>query len=61
MDTSELLTTREVAERLDTTTSTVNRWVNAGKLAPTVNFPGQTGARLFDPKSVDAFKLRLAS
>lgn len=49
-----LLTSRQVAERMRTTVTTVNRWVAAGRLEPVLQVPGYRGARLFDPASIDA-------
>lgn len=51
---TELMTTAAVAERLGVDVSTVARWVNAGRLPVAVKIPGLRGARLFDPKDVDA-------
>lgn len=56
MDTKALLTTRQVAERLDTTTSTVNRWVKSERIEPAVKGPGMTGAHLFDEAEVERFE-----
>lgn len=53
MQQDALLTSRQVAERLSTTVSTVNRWVATGKLAPVMEVPGYHGARLFAPQDVD--------
>lgn len=58
MDTSGFLTTRQVAEHLGTTTSTVNRWVNVGKLTPVIEVPGVTGARLYDPATLPEVQQR---
>lgn len=53
---SELLTSRQVAERLETTVTTVNRWVLSGRLQPTMQVPGYRGARLFDESAIEALK-----
>lgn len=52
----QLLTSRDVAARKGVTVTTVNRWVNSGKLTPAVEVPGYRGARLFDEESVDALE-----
>jgi transposase len=49
----EHLSTEGVAARLGRDRSTINRWVRQGRLTPAVEFPGKTGARLFDPADVD--------
>ena len=49
----DLIPTSEVAAICGTTVSTVNRWVAAGKLVPTVTGPGRTGVRLFDRQYVE--------
>lgn len=49
-----LLTSRQVAEQMNTTVTTVNRWVQAGRLEPALRVPGYRGARLFDPASIEA-------
>lgn len=53
---AELLTSRQVAERLGTTVTTVNRWVQRGRLTPSLEVPGYKGARLFDPDAVEALE-----
>lgn len=54
--TDQLLTSRQVAERLGTTVTTVNRWVKSERLTPALEVPGYRGARLFDPASIEAFR-----
>lgn len=51
---SDLLSTRDVAERKNVTTTTVARWVAAGRLTPAFQGPGIRGAMFFTPASVDA-------
>ncbi len=58
---TELLTTAEVAERLQTTPRTINRWASSGRLPVALRLPGATGANLFDPEVVDAFAAGAAS
>lgn len=50
---ADLLTTAQVAERIDKTISTVNRWAATGKLPVAHKLPGRTGVNLFDPAVVD--------
>lgn len=52
--TSDLLTTAQVAARLDVWVGTVNGWARSGRLAPVLQVPGYKGARLFDPAEVEA-------
>lgn len=47
------ITSRQAAEIAGTTISTINRWVESGKLTPTVVLPGYRGARLFARKDVE--------
>lgn len=51
---TDLLSTKQVAERRGVTVSTVSRWVSAGKLTPAIKLDGQTGAMLFRPEDVDS-------
>jgi excisionase family DNA binding protein len=48
-----LLSSAQAAERLNVDQSTINRWVRTGRLTPAIQFPGRTGARLFDLADVD--------
>lgn len=48
------MTSRQVAERVGRTITTVNRWVSEGRLTPALVLEGYNGPRLFDPASVDA-------
>jgi hypothetical protein len=59
----DLLTTRQVAERLDppVTVSTISRWVAFGRITPKVRLPGSTGPMLFDPADVDKLQARWAA
>lgn len=52
----ELMTSRQVAEHLGTTITTVNRWVKSDRLKPSQTVPGYNGARLFDPAVVEEFR-----
>ena len=58
-----LLPSATVCERLLIDRSTLSRWVAAGRITPTMQLPGRTGAMLFDPKDVErlARELRSAS
>ena len=51
---SDLLSTRDIAERKGVAPTTVARWVNAGRLTPVLRLPGIRGAMFFDPADVDA-------
>lgn len=53
---SELLTSRQAAERLGTTTTTINRWAKSGRLAPALQVPGYNGAHLFKVEDVEAVR-----
>lgn len=50
---STLLTTAQVAERVCRSVATVNRAAAANLLRAALTFPGETGARLYDPAEVD--------
>lgn len=60
-ESAQLLTSRQVAERMGTTISTVNRWVTTGKLSEAQKIAGYNGARLFAIEDVDALLERKAS
>ena len=51
---TDLLSTKQVAERRGVTASAVSRWVAAGKLTPALKLEGRTGAMWFRPGDVDA-------
>lgn len=51
---SDLLSTRDVAEMKNVTTTTVARWVAAGRLTPVLRLPGIRGAMFFTPSDVAA-------
>lgn len=53
---SDLLTTAQVAEVLNKTVQTINRYVRDGLLTATMQLPGENGARLFHPAEVERFK-----
>ena len=53
MSNVRFLTTREVADALQTTTREVARRVERGDLVPVTKLPGLRGAFLFDPKVVE--------
>lgn len=50
---TELLTTKEVAERLGVSVPTVIRRAQTGKLKVARQLPGATGAYLFDPMEIE--------
>jgi DNA-binding transcriptional MerR regulator len=52
---NDLITTAEVAVRLNRSVYTVNRYVREGLINPTMQLPGTKGARLFHPAEVDRF------
>lgn len=49
---ADLLSTADVARMSGVSVRTVHRWVDAGRLTPTVVAPGPRGARLFDRRDV---------
>ena len=51
---SDLLSTKQVAERCGVHVATVSRWVTSGKLTPALKLEGKTGVMLFRPADVDA-------
>jgi DNA-binding transcriptional MerR regulator len=53
MNSDDLMTSRQVAEATGKTISTVNRWVDEGKLQPAMTLPGYNGARLFARSAVE--------
>lgn len=53
-DIQDYLTTAQVAELTGRTVTTVNRWVTEGRLAPSHQLPGRTGAYLYIRADVDA-------
>lgn len=58
---NDLLTTAEVAKRLNRSVYTVNRYVRDGVLTPTMQLPGVRGARLFQPAEVERFAATLST
>lgn len=51
---TDLITTRQAAERLGVTVSTVSRWAASGKLVPALRLEGLRGPMWFRPADVDA-------
>lgn len=51
---SDLLSTRDVAERRGVAVTTVARWVRDGRLTPALRLPGIRGAMFFEPAEVDS-------
>ena len=45
--TTNLLTSEQVAAKVGTTASTINRWAKSGKLPAATKLPGRTGNNLF--------------
>lgn len=58
---NELLTTAQVAETLDKTVQTINRYVREGRLTATMQLPGDNGARLFHPAEIERFRQTLTN
>lgn len=52
--TADLIPTSEVAAMAKVNPSTVNRWVQAGRLRVVVKGPGRTGPNLFARAEVEA-------
>jgi len=50
----QLLTTSQVAERLGISRNTVLQRVSYGRLTPSAQLPGRTGAFLFDAEQIEA-------
>lgn len=49
-----LLSTAQAAELLGVSVYTVNRWAREGRITPSVQLSGPTGARLYDPEHIEA-------
>lgn len=45
---------RDAANLVGVTQTTINRWVQSGRLVPVAEFPGYRGARLFARADVEA-------
>ena len=54
MESSQLIGTVEVAERLGKNRSTIVRWARSGQLPLAVEVPGYRGDFLFDASTIDA-------
>lgn len=54
MANAELLTTDEVAERMNVSKRTIARWVQIGKLTPAAKAPGIRGALLFWASDIES-------
>lgn len=52
--TTPVMGTAQVAEKLRASTRTVMRLVASGELTPIQKLPGRTGSFLFDPVAVEA-------
>lgn len=50
----DLIGTKTVAEMLGKSVDTINRWVKEGRITPTIEMPGETGARLYRRSDVEA-------
>ncbi len=57
---NNLLSTRQVAERLRVSARTVSRMAEDGRLEVALRVPGYGGTRLFSPEAVDALAAALA-
>lgn len=55
----DLLTTRQAAERVGRSVSTLNHYVDTGRLTPALAAPGIRGPRFFRPADVDALAAEL--
>lgn len=51
---NDLLATVQVCERIGIDRSTLSRYVQLGRIKPTMQLPGRNGAMLFDPADVEA-------
>jgi len=56
---TDLVTTAEAAQILDSDVSTVNRWAVEGRLRVAYRMPGAKGARLYLRAEVEAFAAEL--
>ena len=56
----DLVTTAQVADRLQVSIETVNRWVREGRLVSTYQLPGARGARMFKASDIDSLAEALA-
>lgn len=50
-----LVGSAQAAATLGISRATFNRWVALGRITPTVNMTGVSGARLYDPHLIDAY------
>lgn len=53
---TNLLTTKEAAERLGVTVYTVARYAREGRLTPALRLPGIRGAMFFQPEDIEALE-----
>ena len=53
-DSETLLTTREAADALGVSPQTIARWVDAGRITPSLRGPGVRGVMWFDADAVAA-------
>lgn len=61
MNTSVLMGTRDVADRLGVSVATVTRLVRDGSLSAELKAPGARGAYMFDPVAVEALAAERAA
>ena len=54
--TTQLLTTKQVADRLGVSVATVNRWAREGALPVSVKAPGERGARLYRADEIERLR-----
>ena len=59
MPKTELLTSRQAAERLEKDRSTISRWVAQGRLKVALRGTGVRGEQFFHPDDVDRLKSEL--
>lgn len=51
---TDLISTKDIAERKGVNPTTVARWVKSGRLTPQLKLPGIRGAMFFSIEDVDA-------
>lgn len=56
-----LVSTAEAAEIIGRSIATVNRFVREGLLAPAMQYPGSTGARMYHRADVEALRAEVTA
>ena len=59
-DTPDVVASKNVCLELDINRSTLTRWVEAGRITPAFQLPGDRGAFVFHRADVDALKAEIA-